>query len=349
MDGSGGDQDAGPRAPECPLREQRSLGSVQTGADGLSPPIALTLGPHIRSVLLTAVADDSALWVTTHLLQGPEGRTLVPAGWYDDTESPMCLVCKNRVALAPAAHHALAPIAPVADLIDGEWTWQLFTTDPATGAPAAAGLELFATLTTAASLPTTGAVGLEVHLSGAGGITAESAGSHVDLQAALAEAAALLGAAGLETSVAGYYDLPAGFGTLEMDAVGALFSERVTAAETSPRVAVYVVDELLQNDGVVLAGFSPVPGPGGPATASGGVIVTVGAHRLGRTLAHELGHYLGLWHTFELVDSTIKDPLPDTAPAGHDNLMAPFNPGTELTAGQGEVIRRHPAVGFACP
>lgn len=63
---------------------------------------------------------------------------------------------------------------------------------------------------------------------------------------------------------------------------------------------------------------------------------------LGKLLAHELGHYLGLYHSVES-DGT-QDTLTDT---GADNLMnyRPFLSGsTQLSAGQSRVMRRHPAV-----
>jgi hypothetical protein len=81
---------------------------------------------------------------------------------------------------------------------------------------------------------------------------------------------------------------------------------------------------------------------------------------LGRTLAHELGHALGLFHTTEL-DGLVVEPLPDTpvcpiardkdhngsldaaecAADGGDNLLFPTTEaGTRLTKEQCEVMQR---------
>jgi hypothetical protein len=72
--------------------------------------------------------------------------------------------------------------------------------------------------------------------------------------------------------------------------------------------------------------------------------------RPGVTLAHELGHYLGLVHTIELDGS--EDHLPDTD--GHpDNLMyvTPSEGAAQksLSGAQIRVVRAHPAVSWTTP
>ena len=63
---------------------------------------------------------------------------------------------------------------------------------------------------------------------------------------------------------------------------------------------------------------------------------------------HELGHYLGLFHTTEGPSLSIHDPLPDTPRGGANNLMSEFMSSVVLTPGQGEVMLRHPAVRHNC-
>lgn len=99
------------------------------------------------------------------------------------------------------------------------------------------------------------------------------------------------------------------------------------------------------------------PGPlGMHGTSGSGIAISTNMmldagdpERLGRTLAHELGHVLGLFHTTEL-DGRVLDPLPDTAPcppsrtpddACAQNLMFPTTEvtSTALTEQQREVLR----------
>jgi hypothetical protein len=99
-------------------------------------------------------------------------------------------------------------------------------------------------------------------------------------------------------------------------------------------------------------GFTPrIPGGAGPADGvfmpgldcfaegSGPVEFPVGAQA--RVLAHEIGHYLGLYHVIEA--DGLADQLDDTGP---DNVMHP-NPELATAVGfspsQGRVMRMHPA------
>jgi hypothetical protein len=109
-----------------------------------------------------------------------------------------------------------------------------------------------------------------------------------------------------------------------------------------------------------------IPGPMGMhGTGGSGIVVAADMMgdplQLGRTLAHELGHYLGLFHTSE-ANGCVRDVLPDTAAClpeddvdddgldaidcaakGADNLMFfARTSGTVLTQQQLEVLRSAP-------
>lgn len=82
--------------------------------------------------------------------------------------------------------------------------------------------------------------------------------------------------------------------------------------------------------------------------AKGGVIVSLeraasDPRPLSRLLAHEIGHYLGLYHTSEAVFDA-HDPLDDT-PLDEDSfLMHAIPQGDQLSPEQAGVMRRNPHV-----
>ena len=143
----------------------------------------------------------------------------------------------------------------------------------------------------------------------------------------------------------------------------------LSAAAGRPTISVFFVREI--DVALGIAGGAPGP-PGVHGTPGSGIAISVDLLTIpglpegvdiGRTLAHELGHYLGLFHTSE-VDGLIIEPLPDTPEcgfehdvdgdgyvlpeecegAGADNLMFWAASGDTLTAQQGEVIRSMPVL-----
>ena len=85
--------------------------------------------------------------------------------------------------------------------------------------------------------------------------------------------------------------------------------------------------------------MSPV---GGPLDA-GNVLVEYDSDTNPRTLAHELMHYLGLWHLTETAQPDIHDPIGDTPHYDDSNLMSPgLDGGFSLTDQQRDIARRHP-------
>jgi hypothetical protein len=138
---------------------------------------------------------------------------------------------------------------------------------------------------------------------------------------------------------------------------------KLSAGAGNPAVDVYLVGDIdAQGDADVgaIAGATPIPF-GMHGTGASGIAIAANplagdSKRLGRTLAHELGHALGLFHTTE-VNGDVFDPLPDTpvcdaGPAGldaascqakgADNLMFPTTnaSASNLTEDQATVLRR---------
>jgi hypothetical protein len=142
---------------------------------------------------------------------------------------------------------------------------------------------------------------------------------------------------------------------------------KLSAGASNIALDVFFVGDIdSRNGGDVggIAGGTPVPfgmhgtSGSGIAIATDMFLASGDSLGLGRTLAHELGHALGLFHTSE-VDGTAFDPLPDTpvchdsdgngsldarecAAKGGDNLMFPTSDASDsrLTPDQIAVLQR---------
>ncbi len=198
-----------------------------------------------------------------------------------------------------------------------------------------------------------------------------------DIDALAGQLAARVGAiyAQVWIAVADYTSAPLGLdgasltldaGRLGAAALGRLHSAIVAAGARDDALHLVLVRSL-DGAGDGLAGYAlGLPGPFAAARPTAAVLVatapfaasgTIDAHALGVTCAHEIGHYLGLYHTSER-DGVLHDPIADTPECDGgatcpdaDNVMFWTGGGArrKLTAGQGAVMRLHPLVVAAPP
>lgn len=126
----------------------------------------------------------------------------------------------------------------------------------------------------------------------------------------------------------------------------------LSAGRTEWAVNVFLIHDFAGWSLLGIAGG--VPGPYAVhGTTHSGVIVCLdcawrwGGAAIGRLIAHEVGHYLGLFHSTENPDRALYpgDPLSDTRTGDTGNLMYwQAAGGRTLSAAQGWVIRRSPMV-----
>jgi hypothetical protein len=229
---------------------------------------------------------------------------------------------------------------------------------------------------------------------GASGIDAASAANDSDLQAAIREFRHIYGKVGVKIDKIRYYDVPDDVvrkyrrvttreGTQKLMAYG---KPPGKSLDDHLSVDVFLVDEVSIRDamegGDVLGISNGIPGAAGMHGNSrdGLIFETKDLGRankhVGHIMAHEIGHFLGLRHTTEIVHDTQRapqierllgttDPINDTAvcdnirdqiredPFGcgdFDNLMFPVAPpprlmqDARLTTGQGAAMVANPLI-----
>ncbi len=206
-----------------------------------------------------------------------------------------------------------------------------------------------------------GAVDVNLYLTGAFGLTAETTPTDTVVQGALAQLGQIYLRAGIELGEVRYNDIPPRFATVtSLDGPDNMLSEMFALSSDSPGgLNFFFIDrfDALGGLGAGIGGISGgVPGPAlRPGSPRSGVAVALQATRntqttldpaiLAHVMAHEGGHYLGLFHTIEFFGGA--DPLSDT-PEGAEsstNLMFPTVGGDSmLTDQQSQVMHKHPEV-----
>jgi hypothetical protein len=204
-----------------------------------------------------------------------------------------------------------------------------------------------------------GVVDLNVLLAPVLGITADGAPFASRLQGILGETDRIFSQQGLRLGKITYFELDnTAFNDIDSDEFEALLRESSGASEV--RLNLFFVRTAL--GGGVLGVAARVPGPVLNGTGLSGVMVDYDYGSIataGHVTAHELCHYLGLFHTVE--QSGQHDMIDDTneCPSGGTNAACPTEGGDYLmhwrvldtdpiiTDGQGLVIRGHPLVGPA--
>lgn len=211
---------------------------------------------------------------------------------------------------------ALLPVTPEVTPTPGAWTFQWFVGAGSTADPTCGAVHRVDTLSDPA------AIAVDLVFVGVPGLDAETAQSDGQFQAALDQLVAEWANAGLVPTF-NYLDFDGDKAKYSViDVVGDDYSEfndllRTSNPDTDRVITFFLVEEI-SSDGATILGLSGGP-PGAAAvhgTSKSGVIVTTVDLQseptdVGKIMAHEGGHFLGLFHTTEM-DGSRFDPLGDT-------------------------------------
>ena len=197
-------------------------------------------------------------------------------------------------------------------------------------------------------------VDLNVWLAAGLSVSAATAAADTRLQAILTQLDSILGQQSIRVGDIAYYDVS----DPSYDSVtsSAEFSQmlQTTGAATATRLNLFFVQTAL--GGGVVGVAATVSGPKRNGTTLSGVMsiyTGFSTNVIGLIAAHELGHFLGLYHTVEqtgdhdFVDDTTDCPAQGTSmdcPTEGGGYLMHWQAvgGTALTPGQGLVLRAHP-------
>ncbi|MEE2757888.1 MAG: hypothetical protein VYA30_14625, partial [Myxococcota bacterium] len=319
-----------------------------------------TVGLHID-----AVGDPTFLYAISHM-ESQDGDVLV-------SESPAGVTITNQDRqLSPfpgpfkSPNRSASPNTGVATLLapnnlnvnfyPGIWRIRVSALGPFGAVNTTTDLRI--TFKRGATPQTTGRLPVHFFFTGSNGWTAQSAPNNSAFQAAVERMASFYRAIGIELTDFTFDDISASYRQVDIGPLGpgrpeSSLHDMFSLNTYDTGVALFFVDRIgMGQSGGIVGGISGgTPGPLRPETVRSGVAVATllssSPGELGHVMAHETGHYLGLFHTQETVGGIV-DQLNDT-PTGFfssDNLMFPTvtSAPASLSDEQAWVIYRNPII-----
>ena len=337
------------------------LGEYTTDAEGLTEDIPFTVPDGSTSAVIYCGDYGDTTLGTAWQIKDPDGNYVYTNEFHEDY-APAKMRVGNLDDLLPV----LMPVSPDLDLESGDYTMQLWID--------AAPLTVTCGAIYSSSEPSNATIDLHFVFVGTD-VTADTAPNDKDFSAAIDQVRTMWNGGGLDIGDVTYEDFSGDVTKYSVvdtsDSDPGEFNDLLRTTSVDGEVlTIFMVQEISTSSGGTILGQSAGP-PGLPTVSgtskSGMVVTTADLHddpaMVGLIIAHEGGHFLGLFHTSEK-DGGNHDPLDDTAecssaddensngtlepsecPDGNNLMFWGAQPSSsDVTDDQSWVLRRNPDV-----
>ncbi|MBI5609717.1 MAG: hypothetical protein HY902_12665 [Deltaproteobacteria bacterium] len=289
--------------------EHVALGTVEVGKTASTfKTVSVSVPADAVSVTLYARPTDLSAELALTKATQPDGKVVL------DYFNPLVSDFKV-VPLGAGVVSALYPNSPRLGIGPGsyQFTW---------GSYGGATVQLDAVVKRASGLLQSGTLPVVLWFTNQSRLSAQNAPNDANLQSALAKLGSIYGAVGIQLGTATYKQVGGGIATSAavIDNDGELQQLFATADGSSePGLHYFFIDQFAGDGGgyVTLGQSGGIPGPPSfPGLPHGGVAVALAyldddVSTFAAVMAHEGGHYMGLFHTSEQNGKSF-DPLLDT-------------------------------------